>query len=261
MPGQYSKCSSCDKPKETGVIECSSCEQWLPYCCAGMSAIDDVIVFESVPFYCSQCLSTDGQQSSSCQDPTQCHYCHSQTGSRRKMTIHFSQCNRPFHLSCVKISRKHAKALPGWYYNACDPILNPPHPQKPTTMRTPLIDPTSIGTYIQSLRSVDHPIHRIPKAERPSFASGFSKLISKAISSNSLLEWHHLVCSPLSVLSLGPRSQGVSLTSSIRSRINAYLQSDSLPVPEASLGIAPPLPTKPHNDPAKNMKTGKPETI
>ena len=58
MPGQNSKCRSYDKPKETLVNECNSCEQWLPYCHACVSGGDDV-EFESVPFYCSQCLSTD----------------------------------------------------------------------------------------------------------------------------------------------------------------------------------------------------------
>ena len=56
---ENSKSSSCGKPKETSVIECSSCEQWLPYCCAGVSAGDDVVEFESVSFCCSQCLSAD----------------------------------------------------------------------------------------------------------------------------------------------------------------------------------------------------------
>jgi len=71
MPGHTGKCSSCGKPKETLVIECSSCEQWLPYCCAGVSAGDDVVEFESVPFYCSQCLSTDRQQTCSSTPKTQ----------------------------------------------------------------------------------------------------------------------------------------------------------------------------------------------
>jgi len=54
-------------------------------------------------------------------------------------------------------------------------------------MSTPLTDSASFGTYIQSLRSVNHSIYRIPKAARPSFASGLSKLIYKTISSNSLI--------------------------------------------------------------------------
>jgi len=151
MPGQTGKCSSSGKPKETLVIECSSCEQWLPYCCAGVSADDDVVEFESVPFCCSQCLSTDRQQTCSSQDPSQCYYCHSQTGSRKKKTIHCSQCDRSFHLSCVKISRSHANKLPGWYCNTCDPILNPPHLKKNNYEHPPLTDPASFGTHIQSL--------------------------------------------------------------------------------------------------------------
>ena len=76
------------------------------------------------------------------------------------------------------------------------------HPQPTTSPENPnyehpLIDPASFGAYTQSLRSVNHPIHRIPKAARPSFASGLSKLISKAISSNSLFDWHRSVCFPL----------------------------------------------------------------
>jgi len=145
---QNSKCSSCGKPKETLVIECSFCEQWLPYCCASVSAGDDVVEFESVPFYCSQCLSTDRQQTCSSQDPTQCYHCHSQTGSRKKKAIQCSQCDRPFHLSCVKMSRRHANKLPGWYCNTYDPILIPPHPPKKTTMSNPLTDAASFGTHI-----------------------------------------------------------------------------------------------------------------
>jgi len=53
-------------------------------CCPGVSASDDVVEFKFVPFYCSQCMSTDRQQASSSQDPTQCYHCHSQTGSRTK---------------------------------------------------------------------------------------------------------------------------------------------------------------------------------
>jgi len=142
-------------------------------------------------------------------------HCRSQTGSRKKKTFRCSRYDRPFHLFCVKISRSHANKLPGWYCNTCGPVLNPPHPPKKTTMGTPLTDPASFVTHIQSLRSVNHPIHRIPKTAHPSFASGLSKLINKAISSNSLFDWHHLVCFPLSFLSSDPRSQGVSLTSSI----------------------------------------------
>jgi len=118
-----------------------------------VSAGDDVVEFESVPFYCSQCLSTDRQQTGSSQDPTQCYHCHSQRGSRKKKTIRCSQCDRPFHLSCVKISRKHANKLPGWYCNTCDPVLKPPHPRKTPIMSTPLIDPASFGAYTQSLQS------------------------------------------------------------------------------------------------------------
>ena len=87
MPGQNGKCSSCDKPKKTTVIECSSCEQWLPYCCAGVSASDDVVEFECVPFYCT--VANDCQQTGNrlAALKTQCYHCHSQTNSRREKTI------------------------------------------------------------------------------------------------------------------------------------------------------------------------------
>jgi len=91
-PGQNSKCSSYDKPKETAVIKCSSCEQWLPFCCAGVSASDDVVEFESAPFYCSQCLSTDTdrQQASSSQDPTHVTIVIAKQaqGERRQSNVH-----------------------------------------------------------------------------------------------------------------------------------------------------------------------------
>ena len=108
MPGQNSKCSSCDKPKETAVIECSFCEQWFPYCCAGVSASDDVVEFEFVPFYCSQCLSTNRLVALKTQPNVTIVIAKQAQGGRRQSKC--SQCNRPIHLSCVKISRKHAKA-------------------------------------------------------------------------------------------------------------------------------------------------------
>ena len=129
------------------------------------------------------------------------------------------------------------------------------HIPEKTTVSTPLTDPASFGTYIQSLRSVNHPIHRIPKAAHPSFASGLSKLFNKAISSNSPFDWHRLVCFSLSVLLSGPQSQGVSLTSSIKSRINTYSTLNQLACLSLKLlRQATPPPTTTHNDPAKNMK-------
>ena len=121
-------------------------------------------------------------------------------------------------------------------------------------MSTSLIDSASFGTYIQSLRSVNHPIHCIPMAEHPSFASGLSKLINKAISSNSLFDWHRLVCFPLSVLSSGPRSQGVFLTFPSNQELTHTLKQMAC-LSEAFLRQATPPPTKTHNDPAKNMKS------
>jgi len=53
------------------------------------------------------------------------------------------------------------------------------------------------------------------------------------------------------------------LTSSTKSIINTYLESDGLPVPESSWGQATPLPTKTkiQIDPAKNMNIPLTETI
>ena len=81
------------------------------------------------------------------------------------------------------------------------PYLQPTTSPQIKTMSTPL--PLALThdwphflwhllTYIQSLRSVNHPIHRFPKAAYPYFASGLSKLINKTISSNSLFDWHRL---------------------------------------------------------------------
>jgi len=60
---------------------------------------------------------------------------------------------------------------------------------------------------------------------------------------------------PLSVLSSDPGPKGISLTSSIKSRINTYLESDSLPKPEASPRHATPQLNNAHRDPATNMKS------
>ena len=101
------------------------------------------------------------------------------------------------------------------------------------------------------------PIHRIPKA-RSSFASRLSKLIDKAISSNSLLDWQRMPCFPLSVLSSSPESEEISLTVSIKSRISAYLWSDCLPKSEASPRHNQPTPQRPSQ---KHEDTGKPKTM
>jgi len=97
-------------------IECSSCKQWFSYCCAGVSAGDEVVVSVTTPFYCSRCSST-GRQPSSSQTTIRCHHCHSQTDSGRKLTTQCSKCNRSFHLSCIKMSKYQADSLPGWFCN------------------------------------------------------------------------------------------------------------------------------------------------
>jgi len=200
MPETNRKCSHCQRPKEKAKTECSSCKQWFSYCCAGVSAGDEVVVSVTTPFYCSQCSSTGRQQSSS-QTTIRCHHCHSQTDSGRKLTTQCSKCNQSFHLSCIKMCKYRADSLPGWFCNTCDPIINPPHFSRTLTSNTHPLNSPSFDALIQSLRSRNHPIHRIPKGAHPSFASGLSKLISKAICSNALLDWQHLLCFPLSVLS------------------------------------------------------------
>jgi len=131
----------------------------------------------TTPFYCSQCSSTGRQQSSS-QTAIRCHHCHSQTDSGRKLTTQCSKCNRSFHLSCIKMFKYQADSLPGWFCNTCDPIINPPHSSRTSTSNTHPLDSPSFDALIQSLRSHNHPI---PKGARPSFASGLSKLINRAI--------------------------------------------------------------------------------
>jgi len=248
------KCSHCQRPKEKAKIECSSCKQWFSYCCAGVSAGDEVVVSVIAPFYCSQCSSTCRQQSSS-QTTIRCHHCHSQTDSGRKLTTQCTKCNRSFHLSCIKMSKSQADSLPGWFCNTCDLIINPPHSSRSSTSNTHPLDSPSFDALIQSLRSRNHPIHRIARGAHPSFASGLSKLINKAISSNAQLDGQRLLCFPLSVLSSGPGPKGISLTSSIKSRINTYLVSDRLPKPEVSPRHATPQPNNAHRDPATNMKS------
>ena len=59
MPGQIGKCSSCGKPKETLVIECSSCQQWLPYGCAGCLLVMMSLSLNLYPFtVASACQET-----------------------------------------------------------------------------------------------------------------------------------------------------------------------------------------------------------
>jgi len=251
MPGTTRKCSHCQRPKEKAKIECSCCKHWFSYCCTGVSAGDEVLVSVTTPFYCSQWSSTDRQQSS-LQTTIRCHHCHSQTDSGRKLTTQCSKCNLTFHLSCTKMSKSHADSFLGWFCNTCDPIINSPHSSRTSTSNTHPLDSPSFGALIQSLRSCNHPI---PKGACSSFASGLNKLINKAISSNALLDWQRLLCFPLSVLSSGSGPKGISLTSSIKSRINTYLESDSLPKPEVSPRHATPQPNNAHRDPATNMKS------
>jgi len=149
------------------------------------------------------------------------------------------------------MSKSQADSLPGWFCNTFNPIINPPHSLRTSTSNTHPLDSPSFDALIQSLRTRNHPIL---KGSRPSFASGLSKLINKATSSNALLDWQHLLCFPLSVLSSGPGPKGISLTSSIKSRINTYLESDSLPKPEVSPRHATPQPNNTYRDPATNMK-------
>jgi len=59
-------------------------KQWFSYCCAGVSAGNEVVVSVTTLFYCSQCSSTGRQQSSS-QTTIRCHHCHSRTDSGRKL--------------------------------------------------------------------------------------------------------------------------------------------------------------------------------
>jgi len=59
----------------------------------------------------------------------------------------------------------------------------------------------------------------------------------------------------LSPLIRPPITRGLlDSTLTLKSRINTYLESDGLPVPEASSRRATPPPIKPHSDPPKNMK-------
>ena len=130
MPGQNSKCSSCGKLKETALIEYSSCEQWLSHPAGpGCQQMTMLLSLNQHPFTSVNACQPTGKYSNS-QDPTQCFHCHRQTGSRRK-TIQCSECNRPFHLSYVKISGQHYFLL---HTNTCGPILNhnifdEPHPR------------------------------------------------------------------------------------------------------------------------------------
>jgi len=164
----YAKRSHCQRPKEKAKIECSSCKQWLSCCCAGVSAVDKVIVSVTTAFYCSQCSSTGRQQSSS-QTTIRCHHCHSQTDSGKKLMTQCSKCSWSFHLSSIKMSHQ-ADSLPGWFCNTCDPIINPPHSLRTPTSNTHPLDRPSFDALIQTLRSCNHPIHSIPKGARPSFA-------------------------------------------------------------------------------------------
>ena len=196
-------------------------------------------------------------QQSSSQTTIRCHHCHSQTVPRRKLTTQCSKCNRSFHLSCIKMSKYQADSLPGWFCNTCDLIINPPHScSRTSTSNTHPHDSPSFDALIQSLISCNH---LIPKGARPSFTSGLSKLINKAISSNALLDWQRLLCFPLSILSSGPKPKGISLTSSIKSRINTHLESDSL----WSLSQTRNLTTEqcPQGPSHKYEQSGEPKTV
>jgi len=194
MPGTSTKWSHCRRPKEKAKIECSSCKQWFSYCCASVSAGDEVVVSVTTLFYCSQCSSTGRQQSSS-QTTIRCHHYHSQTDSGRKLTTQCSKCSRSFHLSCIKMSKSQADSLPGWFCNICDSIINPPHSSRTSTSNTHLIPPPLMLSSTP-WDPATTPIHRITKGAHPSFASGLSKLINKAISSNALLDVYYASPSP-----------------------------------------------------------------
>ena len=62
------------------------------------------------------------------------------------------------------------------------------HIPEKTTVSTPLTDPASFGTYIQSLRSANHPIHRTPRQHALILPQDLANFLTKPF-----LQTHHLI--------------------------------------------------------------------
>ena len=122
----------CQRPKKQQILNAVSVENGSHTTVLEWQQVTRLWGLKQPLFYSSQCFSTDRQQTS-LPAPIRCYHCHSQTDSEKKPTIQCSQREQPFHLSRMKISKKQAASLPGWFCNTCHPIINPPH-----SLRTPI---------------------------------------------------------------------------------------------------------------------------
>ena len=142
-----------------------------------------------------------------------------------------------------------ADSLPGWFCNTCDPIINPPHSSRTSTSNTHPLDSPSFDALIQSLRSHNHPI---PKGARPSFASGLSKLINRAIFKRTTGLAASTMLPPLR-----PVIRSRTLPDQLHKVKNQHIPGIRQPPEACSLSQTrnPTQPNNTHRDPATNMKS------
>jgi len=93
----------------------------------------------------------------------------------------------------------------------------------------PWLTPLSLALIFNPKDQSKHPTTAFPRQHALLLPHDLANL-STVISSNSLFDWHRWVCFPLSILLMRPPIRRGYLTSSIKSRINTYLQSAGLPV-------------------------------
>ena len=92
------------------------------------------------------------------------------------------------------------------------------------------LDVHAFTAYIQRLQETQRPILRIPKAARPVFAKGLTRLIWDVLQESTAMSWQRLLAFPLITLSSNKPGQTESLTTSLKRKIEDYLSNKGLPL-------------------------------
>ena len=141
MPSRNSKCSSCGKPKEAtllnAVLEQLGSPTDVPVC-------QHVTMLLSLNQYLftpvSACQLTGSRQIAlKTQTSVTTAIASQPQGEKRQPNLQnvISAFTCPEWKSQDIIMRNHS----GWYWNTCNPILKPPHPQRTPTISTPWLTP------------------------------------------------------------------------------------------------------------------------
>ena len=151
----------------------------------------------------------------------------------RKRTIQCKHCSEYWHLSCVRMTRAQADALPQWWCQYCmndDGFLDPPAILDQPRGELRALETNSaqdIAGTLAELKRSTRVIPRIPKGARIQAAEALTTLIDSALASESIASWSRLLKFPLVALALpvsgSSASDGLSLPTKIKRRITEYI--------------------------------------